>query len=532
MTASLVDKRYFKFIFFFVLFGSFFYLYFDYFKEDPLLGRDDNVLITPLMNVVSLEDYFQKVSANIIWDVQPLRDLTFWVNIKARYVFNYSSFHLTNYIIFCFMVFFVFALFEILFQNKYFPFVFSILFAVHPLMVSSVGWVSGRKHSLAVLFLLVGLVDFFRKKELTVKVIVFYLLSLLSHQILILFPAWIYFYSKIKNINLNKKNFFTMLFLGAIILSVAFYKTFLINQGNVIYGETTSYQANVSRFILSLSRSFVLVFFPKAIAATYYQGSVWNLIGIPLGVILTFFLIKIQRTKRDISLWLFLAFLSFLPTGIAFVNDTYLYIFLISFLISMAYFVSSIESKFFLTMTKVLGFIYFSLFLFKTIEAAPMWMSNAKLWQYSYINEKSPYNAIILSGYLKDRKTSIELLIWGGDHFDLSKNNEFAHFFSSKIFHASTISREEKIKIFRRNYFPIIFLDMYLALLMIQGQGDEVKIGAEKIKEIKHWWNDKNISLPLYQTIVLSNLKKSCENDASKEFICKDLGIEYQKKVK
>jgi hypothetical protein len=532
MTASLVDKRYFKFIFFFVLFGSFFYLYFDYFREDPLLGRDDNLLVVPMMDIVSVKDYFQKVSNNTILDVQPIRDLTFWLNIKLRYLFGFSFFHLTNYVIFCFLIFLVFNLFEILFQNKYFPYVFSLLFAVHPIMVSSVGWVSARKHSLATLFILFSIIDFLKNKNLSLKSCIFYVLSMLSHQIYCLFPLWIYVVSKIKGINLNKTKYLLMIFLGGIILAVAFYKTFLLNQGNIVYGEKFSYFSNLSRFVLSISRSFVLIFFPRVIAAAYYQGSIWNLVGIPVGVIFIFALFRNKLIVTRSYTWLSLTILSFLPTVIAFVHETYLYLLLICSLVITAFCFESFQEGLRKKISKIIGFCFLVFFVLKTISVSPIWMSNARLWHYSYLNEKSPYNAIILSGYVKNEKTSIELLTWAAEYFDFAYNAELIPFFTFKIYHTPKLSREEKIRIFKKHYLPHHIFNTYLALLNMQGKDNEVAKGLVEIKKIIHWLKDNPLEMSMYQELIFTNIKIFCETDASKTFLCKDLNIDFKEKVK
>ncbi len=519
-----------KYTFLGSIFLIFFVLYADYFKYDPLLGRDDNLLVTPLMNIDSLEEYFQKMWENEILDVQPLRDFTFWINIKVKDWFGLSTFHLFNFLVFCVLITLVFNLFQFLFENRYFPFLFSLLFAVHPLLVSAVGWVSARKHSLATAFILMGIINFLKKKNINYFTVLSYVLSLCTHQIYLLFPLWILIFSHLKKIKINKKLIFFMCFFCVLIVGTGYYKTFILNLGRVVYSEKDPYFANLSRYVLSLSRSIVLVFFPKSIAAAYYQGSYWNLLGIPLGVIFIYMVSKPKESKKDVFLWLFLAFLGFIPTVITFVNDTYLYLFFISILVVIAYFVTSINYLKLKNYLKFVFCVYFILLSCKTFDASVIWMSNARLWQYSYMNEKSPLNAIILSSHLKNEKTAVELLTWAAEHYDFSHNLQLAVYFATKIYLSTVITREEKLKIFKKFYYNYFVFEIYISLLYIEGDFEDAKIGFEHLKDLKSRWDSKEAN-PIYlKDIIKYTLKNICLKESRKRYFCKELGIQLGEK--
>jgi len=314
--------------------------------------------------------------------------------------------------------------------------------------------------------------------------------------------------------------------LGMLIVGIGYYKTFIINSGQVVYAEKDSYFANFSRFILSLGRSFVLIFFPKSISAAYYQGSFWNLIGIPLGVVYVFGVLRSKEFRGDIFSWLLLAFLGFVPTLIAFVNDSYLYLFLVSLLIATAYFIHSLDFLRYRFFLKFLLIGYLLFFSVKTIDCSGIWQSNARLWQHSYLNEKSPYSAIILSSHLKDEGTAVELLIWAAEYYDFSRNSQLAIYFTTKLYLSTAITRMEKLKLLKKFYYNFFIYDVYISLLYIQGDMELAKMGLEKLIEMKPRWTSVNVNPPNLKDLIELTLKKTCLADSRKNFFCNKLGIE------
>jgi hypothetical protein len=149
-------------------------LYFQYLKLDPVLKRDDLSLLTPFQKIGSFAQYYEAVKDNTILDVQPVRDLTFFVNVKFLYLTGLSTFHLTNLTIFFISIVLLSRLMQILNFSPQAIYITILLYALHPLMVSAVGWISARKHSLALVFLLMALIRFLKNKNIDFGVILFF----------------------------------------------------------------------------------------------------------------------------------------------------------------------------------------------------------------------------------------------------------------------------------------------------------------------------------------------------------------------
>ena len=190
-------------------------LYSGYLKNDSILSRDDKELVVPMKDIKSIGDYIEKVSSNKILDVQPVRDFSYWINAKLYDLVGYPGFHLINLILFFLCIYLVYRILTLLNFNPTIIIMGSLIFALHPIMVSSVGWISARKHSLALVFILCAIIDLLKKEKLTWKLLLFYLLSVFSHQIVVLFPIWVIYYTKLKKITLNKKILVALLLVGS-----------------------------------------------------------------------------------------------------------------------------------------------------------------------------------------------------------------------------------------------------------------------------------------------------------------------------
>ena len=50
--------------------------------ENPILKYDDSSLLSPLRHTQNLKHYFEQIKNGYVLDIQPLRDLTFWIEIQ------------------------------------------------------------------------------------------------------------------------------------------------------------------------------------------------------------------------------------------------------------------------------------------------------------------------------------------------------------------------------------------------------------------------------------------------------------------
>ncbi len=506
-----------------LIFSALIFIYVDYIKSDGLINRDDTLMVEPLLKVHHLNDYFEAVANNRILDVQPIRDLTFLINFKIFDWFGFSCFHLFNLILFFIAIYLLSRILTLLGFSPHSVMLGTILFSLHPLTVSAVGWVASRKHTLALIFILLAIYDFLKNKNVTWKSSLFFLLSTMSHQIFFLFPVWVWVYAKIKSWKLSRLTFTSMTIFSWAFVGLATYKTFYINVGDVYYTESSNLIDNISRYVLSIGRSFSLITFPFSISAIYSQGSLWNLIGLPL-LIFTFYGFYKSQKRQDTFLWVLLAILAHLPTYIAFINDTYLYLGLICFIIAFLYILEAHPPKLSPKILLAVKITIISLLGFKTIDAAPMWKSLDKLWQYSYSNELSPETGMYFGQFIKNEKDQLELLHWSGQNFNFRGNLPMIDFFVTRIY-VSSISVAEKIKIFEDCYFDHPLYKAYYGLMLLEGSESQMKQGIEILSPIlKH---DYKYFYQKSRETVLKALRYVCQNIQGKEVACQQLQVEY-----
>jgi protein O-mannosyl-transferase len=198
----------------------------------PVLGADfvnwddgdysyENKFITNLFNP---EIWTRTVQGNY----HPLTMFTMAINyaISGTNAWSYHAFNLLFHLVNCVLVFrLVYLLSE---RNEFIAFVTAVLFAIHPVHVESVAWVSERKDVLYGLFFLLGLISYTNyvdshSKKQYVLAMVFMLLSLLSKPAAVIFPLVLFSIDYLKG---RKFNFLIIVekapfFLFALALGIA-----------------------------------------------------------------------------------------------------------------------------------------------------------------------------------------------------------------------------------------------------------------------------------------------------------------------
>ena len=169
-------------------------------NNDFIMTWDDGVYIfkNPLLqdlswkgiqNIFSYGDDFQKLINNY----HPLTILSLAINYKVS-GFSPASYHTTNMIIHGLNAVFAFLFIYLLCRRRIWPALVSgLLFAIHPMHVESVAWISERKDVLYTFFFLTGLVAYlkYREDEKIWKLglaLLFFIFSCLSKAMAVPFP--------------------------------------------------------------------------------------------------------------------------------------------------------------------------------------------------------------------------------------------------------------------------------------------------------------------------------------------------------
>lgn len=505
-------------MFIFIFFGI---LFKDYWITDTVLTRDDLPIIVPLSKVGSITDYFMLVKNNTILDVQPVRDLSFIFNLKVLDLTGKPWFRFFNFIIFLLILLFTNRLMKLLDFKKSSICFSMLIIAMHPVMLSATGWISARKHSLAVVFLLLALISFLRDKKITPAVYLWFLLSVLSHQIFILFPVWLLIYTRLSNLKADWTRLTILAAVGMIGFIPAFLKTFVFMMGNTMFMRD-SISENISRAVLSVGRAVSQLVFPVSISAYYEQGNPLNLIGIPV-LILTLAMFYKKKSMSAV-VWISLAAIAFAPTLFTFVNDTYLYLPLICCLISCNFYFAENPPKLPRPIIHSFLFVFITLLSVKTIDASRMWKSDYELWKYSFENEKSPYAKILLSRSIMPAQPEygLELLIEGVKGFDLATNENVSGYFLPTVY-TSNLSIQRKIEIFRECYIDTILYNSYFGLTLAEGNEAQMWEGIQLLK--KNLRPEETYTEGEDGRKIYAGLKYLCKNFPGKEIVCRELNI-------
>lgn len=156
---------------------------------------DDQIYVTANPMVTDfgpdkVNDLFtQQVGGNI----HPLTMVSLILNYEVSGLEPFS-YHLINLLFHLANTFLVFLFLYRLFPRSPWPgIITAMLFALHPLHVESVAWISERKDVLYTFFLLLGLINWFaflknKKRSTYLLVLLFFILSLLSKPAAVIFP--------------------------------------------------------------------------------------------------------------------------------------------------------------------------------------------------------------------------------------------------------------------------------------------------------------------------------------------------------
>jgi len=171
-----------------------------FFRAEPLV-RDDLQLIAPLESLRGIQDYAHAWTEGKIFDVAPVRDLSYLMDLRSGAALQRPTFHLTNFLLWVLWVTLAFAVFRSAVPDapRIWPLAI-LLIALHPIYVIDVAWISGRKHLLAGIFCL-GITWLLlqpSRESLRNRILLVtgYLLSVFSHPLLLGWPLWALVYLK------------------------------------------------------------------------------------------------------------------------------------------------------------------------------------------------------------------------------------------------------------------------------------------------------------------------------------------------
>ncbi len=398
-----------------------FHLYFPLISADPITRYDDKMLLLGIEGIHSLKDYYYALLDGSVLDIQPVRDLSYLLDLKIKAYLSIYSFHLTNLLIWIFICL-LFHKILLLFStqtrdSKLFAGLLVVFLAISPVSASSVAWIAARKHLLSTLFILAATYIFLKKRAVglnlkdSLLIILSYSLSCLSQPINVLWPFFVLAFSlenkESAKTNLNKKLFLILALLGAFFVGLNYY--YYQIPFTEITGGDGKYSADLGLglSLLALGRYFYLAIFPfSALPVSHFQGSWENLIGLYLLasflIMLAFLFIRLQK-KICLSFVLYF-FLPLIPVTYKitriFCSDTYLLnasigLYLTFFLL--------LKDRF----NKVWGALFLGYILFlgiHTLDYVGAFSNTFSIWNFAYNKEVTPMSVVNLAAVSIDQR--------------------------------------------------------------------------------------------------------------------------------
>jgi len=309
---------------------------------------DDSYYVTNnhLIRELSWKNIKDIFSSSFVSNYVPLTILSYTVEYHF-FGANPYVYHTTNLIFHLFNCILVFWLFFLISKNDYIAFIVSLLFAIHPMHVESVAWISERKDVLYSFFFLSALISYFYyinrncSARYFIFSMLFFILSLLAKPMAITMPAVLFLIDYMQGRQLGKLVFAEKIV--SLMPAVLFGVITICSQDKAIKLDLfysfldnaifICYRVNfyISKIFLPINLSCLYPYPEKIngmLPSTYILSP---LILVLLTVLISFLAIK--KIYRKTLLFGFLFFfititpvLQIIPVGQAIVADRYTYI--------------------------------------------------------------------------------------------------------------------------------------------------------------------------------------------------------------
>jgi protein O-mannosyl-transferase len=340
----------------------------------------------------------------------PLTTLTWLIEFRF-WGFSADKYHLNNLVIHLLNIILTFVLFRSLTGNNTISLLTALFFAIHPLNVESVAWISERKGLLCAFFYLFSLIAYtlYLKRDHNIKFLAFsvfaFILALLSKAMAVSLPFvlilidYFYFERKILKVKclLEKMPYFIL----TVIFAAASYYT--QSSGGGIAELSGNYSFFNRLFLIPYAFSFYLInfIFPLRLSVFHYFPEVKNgflpweyYLSFLFVIFILWFFIRAGKSRKYI-LFGFLFFiiaimpvLQVIPIGRVVVSERYAYIpYLGLFLMLFTYIDREIKtirsfSKYIFLILGVVS-IFYSVLTWNRIK---VWQNGITLWE-DFISE-------------------------------------------------------------------------------------------------------------------------------------------------
>ncbi len=402
--------------------------------RDPILARDDQLFLIPLSEVWSFADWLHFVTSPWNPDFQPLRDLSLMIDVLLARVLPFTTFHLHNVLLWIFCSFCFYQLAKGVEKNENVRKCFTLLFALHPVYMMSVGWISSRKHLLSFTFLLLSLLAAraLRRSRGSregglwgAALCLAFAGCVFSQPISVFWPIWL---AWMVATEWRKDPWFAkhvrvwgpilaLLLLEMLLALVVHHRHYSEN-----YQRTQTVLEKFAalevwnfgakpRGLLAFGRYFFQLLLPFRLTPLYSPESWANVAGLALGALLMGGSVFSFGWRWASQVWVFFVLLLLLVVtrvGWLFVVDTYILGASLAFWFLVHAWWASAPEKW-----RRFGRPLFSLlvvfFLARSADEAKNWQSDEAMWRYSFAEEPTCRSALMYAVSLLQRDATAEI---------------------------------------------------------------------------------------------------------------------------
>jgi hypothetical protein len=344
-----------------------FLTYFPLLFSFNLVNPDAQYIFPLLDNLNGIGDYFQALFTFQTLDFQPIRDLTFFIDLKFFQLFQFNTSIWQNLFWWVCACVVINRILKIIFPllNNWFVFVITLAFMVYPLFSQTIGWGVARKHLLAFFFTVLLTEIWLRKRSMfsgkeAILISTLFACSVLSQPISVLWPCWALAHLLLLQRQLFKSSLKIFVPLGLIMISVVLINYFYYETSPVFLSNFKTITKNKFSFadcILAIGHYVFQVFVPYLLSYRYTLGHWATMAGLGILGCFAFFIRGMKVKWKWAVSWIIF---SFMPILMVLTNpkaqyDTYL---LIPSLGILILFLSAVEKQ-----PKFLGKFGFSLSL-------------------------------------------------------------------------------------------------------------------------------------------------------------------------
>lgn len=383
--------------------------------SEPILGRDDRTMIATLQAACKM-GYWTAVIEGKTLDLQPLRDLSLWIDGVLGNTLGFRLYHITQTVVWFACGCVLHGILRVLGATPLLRVGLTCLFLFHPVSMASVAWVASRKHLLACLFLGIATGRVVRWESHAdrctlreaILVSTLYMFAMASQPLGICWPFWLGWFVYARSVPVTKR--FVVL-LGACLLPVALFTAWANDHYYAVayplkHGGAKYYDADLLSHFLALGRYFIQIVAPISLSTTpYLPRSSLNTVGLAAFVCFVLAVLLSPRARMR-SVWIVLFVVSIAPVTLTMTNifgsDTYALLPLMSLCCLLGdragFSTENVENRYGRVLKIAMAgttAVYAAILLMHIDD----WMDDARFWRASYREGPSADNMTHVAYY-------------------------------------------------------------------------------------------------------------------------------------